>query len=90
MLNLFSRLLRSAALSSDLRLRDRAILLAWAAACWLTPQTHQRSLVLWRFAPTSPTGNNYEAAKSPQFTPLVAPSWSCLKASPVLRQAVAE
>jgi hypothetical protein len=38
---------------SQLRLRDRAILLAWGIACGLAPRDCRENLVLWRFAPTS-------------------------------------
>ena len=44
---------RSAALSPQLRLRDKTLLIAWAIACGLAPQYFRRKLILWRFAPTS-------------------------------------
>jgi len=47
------RLARSASTSSQMRLRDRTLLVAWAIACVLAPPGFRRSLVLWRFAPTS-------------------------------------
>jgi glycosyltransferase involved in cell wall biosynthesis len=50
---LLYRLVRSGITYSQMRLRDRAILLAWAIACALTPQHLGRNLVEWRFAPTS-------------------------------------
>jgi hypothetical protein len=53
LLGLECRLLFSAATSSQLRFRDKGILLAWAVACALTPRSLRRILVQWRFAPTS-------------------------------------
>jgi glycosyltransferase involved in cell wall biosynthesis len=53
MLGLVCRLVYSTVASSQLRLRDKGILLAWALACALTPQRLRRNLVEWRFAPTS-------------------------------------
>jgi hypothetical protein len=47
------RLIFSATTSSQMRLRDRAILVAWAVACVLAPAGLRRDLVLWRYAPTS-------------------------------------
>jgi Glycosyl transferase family 2 len=38
---------------SQMRLRDRVILLTWASACALVPRRYRRTLVAWRFAPTS-------------------------------------
>jgi hypothetical protein len=51
--SLLRDLASSAITSSQMRLRDRAILLAWAIACALAPQNYRRNFVLWRFAPTS-------------------------------------
>jgi len=53
LLGLVGRLLCSAAASSQLRLRDKGILLAWVIACALSPRPCRRKLVEWRFAPTS-------------------------------------
>lgn len=50
---LVCRLVYSAGTSSQMRLRDRAILLAWAVACGLAPRPLRTNLVSWRFAPTS-------------------------------------
>jgi glycosyltransferase involved in cell wall biosynthesis len=47
------RLLCAAVTYSQVRLRDRAILLIWVIACTLTPRHYRRSLVLWRFVATS-------------------------------------
>jgi len=47
------RLASSALIYSQLRLRDRAVLITWAIACALAPRRHRNNLVLWRFAPTS-------------------------------------
>ena len=47
------RLAYSTAGSTQIRSRDKAILLAWAAACAFSPRRYRRNLVLWRFAPTS-------------------------------------
>jgi len=52
-LNLVYRLVRSAIGYSQLRLRDRTILLAWGIACALAPQGYRWTLVLWRFDPIS-------------------------------------
>ena len=51
--SLLCRLLLSGIGYSEMRLRDRVILLAWAMACGLSPRYCRRKLVLWRFAPTS-------------------------------------
>jgi hypothetical protein len=51
--SLVYRLARSGIGYSQLRLRDRAILLAWGIACSLAPRDCRLNLVLWRFAPTS-------------------------------------
>jgi hypothetical protein len=53
MAGLVWRLVSSATISSQMRARDRAILLVWAIVCILAPRDYRRSLVLWRFAPTS-------------------------------------
>ena len=47
------RLVSSASTSSQMRLRDRAILVAWTIACVLVPPGLRRNFVLWRFAPMS-------------------------------------
>jgi len=47
------RLVSSASTSSQMRLRDRAILVAWTIACILAPRYYRQNLALWRFAPTS-------------------------------------
>jgi glycosyltransferase involved in cell wall biosynthesis len=47
------RLVRAAATYSQLRLRDRTILLAWVIACAVTPSPYRRALIRWRFAPIS-------------------------------------
>ena len=44
------RLVASAATSSQMRLRDRAILIAWTIACVLAPCALRQNLILWRFA----------------------------------------
>ena len=51
--SLVYRLMSSATRSSQMRLRDRAILLAWAVACALAPRYYRRNLILWRFSATS-------------------------------------
>jgi glycosyltransferase involved in cell wall biosynthesis len=53
LLSLVSRLIYSAASSSQIRFRDKVIMVAWAAACAVAPRAYRRILVLWRFAPTS-------------------------------------
>jgi glycosyltransferase involved in cell wall biosynthesis len=53
MLGLVSRLVFSASMSSQMRLRDRAILVAWTIACVLAPPGLRRKFVLWRFSPMS-------------------------------------
>jgi glycosyltransferase involved in cell wall biosynthesis len=44
------RLVSSATMSSQMRLRDRAILIAWTITCALGPPRFRRTLVKWRFA----------------------------------------
>ena len=44
------RLVLSATLSSEMRLRDRAILVAWTIGCTLGPPSFRRTFVMWRFA----------------------------------------
>ena len=44
------RLVLSATISSQMRLRDRAILIAWTIACTLGPPSFRRTFVMWRFA----------------------------------------
>jgi hypothetical protein len=51
--NLVYRLMSSAAKSSQMPLRDRAILLAWTITCALVPRCYCRNLILWRFAANS-------------------------------------
>ncbi len=51
--NLVRRIVCSAVTYSQMRLRDRAILLTWAIACALTQGRFRRNIFLWRFAPTS-------------------------------------
>jgi hypothetical protein len=47
------RLVCAAITYSQMRLRDRAILLVWIIACTLTPSYCRRNLILWRFAAIS-------------------------------------
>ena len=47
------RLGRAAIIYSQMRLRDRTILLVWVIACVLTPSYYRRNLILWRFAAIS-------------------------------------
>jgi glycosyltransferase involved in cell wall biosynthesis len=47
------RLIFSAITSSQMRLRDRAILVAWTIACIAAPSSFRRNLILWRFAAIS-------------------------------------
>ncbi len=51
--SLFCRLVSSAAKSSQMPLRDRAILLAWTIVCAVAPRRYRRRLILWRFSVTS-------------------------------------
>jgi glycosyltransferase involved in cell wall biosynthesis len=51
--SLVFRLMSSVAKSSQMRLRDRAILLAWTIACALAPRYYCRNLILWRFSAIS-------------------------------------
>ena len=44
------RLVSSATISSQMRLRDRAILTAWTIVCSLGPPSFRRTFVTWRFA----------------------------------------
>jgi glycosyltransferase involved in cell wall biosynthesis len=53
MSGLVYRLVSSASTSSQMRLRDRAILVAWTIACVLAPHGFRRNFVLWRFAAIS-------------------------------------
>jgi glycosyltransferase involved in cell wall biosynthesis len=53
MSGLVYRLVSSASMSSQMPLRDRAILVAWIIACFLVPPGSRRNVVLWRFAPMS-------------------------------------
>jgi glycosyltransferase involved in cell wall biosynthesis len=50
---LLYRLVSSAAKSSQMPLRDRAILLAWTITCALAPWHYRRNLILWRFSAIS-------------------------------------
>jgi hypothetical protein len=50
---LVHRIVSSASMSSQMRLRDRAILVAWTIACILAPFGFRRNILLWRLAPTS-------------------------------------
>jgi hypothetical protein len=47
------RLICSAITYTQMRLRDRTIMLVWVIACALTPSYYRRNLILWRFAATS-------------------------------------
>jgi hypothetical protein len=47
--SLVYRLMYSATISSQMRVRDRAILVAWTIACVLAPPSTRRNFVLWRF-----------------------------------------
>ena len=47
------RLMLSAITYSQMRLRDRAILLVWVIGCVMTPRHYRRSLILYRFVATS-------------------------------------
>jgi hypothetical protein len=51
--SLVYRLMSSLTKSSQMALRDRAILLAWTLTCALAPRYYRRNLILWRFAATS-------------------------------------
>jgi glycosyltransferase involved in cell wall biosynthesis len=51
--SLFFRLISSVVKTSQMPLRDRAILLAWTSACVLAPQRHRQTLILWRFSAIS-------------------------------------
>jgi hypothetical protein len=53
LLGLVCRLVYSTATSSQVRLREKVILLAWTIACALAPPHLRRNLVEWRFAPLS-------------------------------------
>jgi glycosyltransferase involved in cell wall biosynthesis len=47
--NLVYRLLYAATISSQMRARDRLVLIAWTVACVLAPPNTRRKFVLWRF-----------------------------------------
>ena len=47
------RLALATTASSQMRLRDKAIMLAWVVACALSPEYYRRNLILWRFAAIS-------------------------------------
>jgi glycosyltransferase involved in cell wall biosynthesis len=51
--SLVFHLTSSVATSSQMRLRDKGILLAWTIACVLAPRYYRRNLILWRFTATS-------------------------------------
>jgi glycosyltransferase involved in cell wall biosynthesis len=51
--SLVYRLVCSGSISSQVRLRDKAVFLTWTIACVITPPSFRRKLVLWRFSPTS-------------------------------------
>lgn len=53
MSGLVYRLVSSASTSSQMPLRDRAILIAWTITCVLVPPCLRQNFVLWRFAPMS-------------------------------------
>ena len=53
MWGLVYRLVSAVSTSSQMPLRERAILVAWAIACALAPPNIRRSFVLWRFTPIS-------------------------------------
>ena len=48
--SLVFRLISSVAKSSQMRLRDRAILLVWTIVCALAPRRYREKLILWRFS----------------------------------------
>jgi glycosyltransferase involved in cell wall biosynthesis len=50
---LVRRLVFSVVTSSQMRLRDKAIMVAWVIACALAPVYYRRNLILWRFAAIS-------------------------------------
>jgi glycosyltransferase involved in cell wall biosynthesis len=47
------RLIYAALIYSQMRLRERSMLLLWIVGCALSPSYYRRKLVLWRFAPMS-------------------------------------
>jgi glycosyltransferase involved in cell wall biosynthesis len=47
--SLICRLMYSAVMSSQMRVRDRVILVTWSIGCVLAPPNTRRNLVLWRF-----------------------------------------
>jgi len=53
MSGLVYRLMFSASMSSQMHLRNRAMLAAWTIACVLAPSVFRQNIVLWRFAPRS-------------------------------------
>jgi glycosyltransferase involved in cell wall biosynthesis len=53
MSGLVYRLVSSATTSSQMRLRDKALLVAWTFACVLVPPGFRHNFVFWRFAPMS-------------------------------------
>jgi hypothetical protein len=51
--SLVYRLILAAVICSQVAVRYRAVLPAWAIACALAPHHHRRTLAEWRFAGTS-------------------------------------
>lgn len=51
--SLLYRLISSAAGYSQMRARDRALLISWAIACAVAPRHYRQTLVLWRFTAIS-------------------------------------
>ena len=52
-LGLAYRLAYAVSMYSQMRFRDRAILVGWTIGCGLSPPRLRRNLILWRFAPTA-------------------------------------
>jgi hypothetical protein len=51
--SLVFRLMAAVSRYSQMRARDRAIIMIWAVACSLAPQYYRSNLILWRFTATS-------------------------------------
>jgi len=51
--SLVFRLISSVTKSSQIRVHDKAILLAWTIACALAPRYYRQNLILWRFSAIS-------------------------------------
>jgi len=51
--SLVFRLVSAVATSSQMPLRNRAILLVWAIVCALAPRHYRRNLIIWRFSAVS-------------------------------------